>query len=276
MIEIETNGETENAFGNPDLLQEMASRWDARQQAVQAKRQLDETLGPLPTNVAFACMDPEHGRYPKQPYVETADGEFTIDPEYARFDPPGTIKKGNSSMAENWNRYAGAGCERAKWGYTLDDKERKIWKKYAGNPSITPSTSLPGNNKLSKQKGPSDGTWAHWTLLQVVYRQKEMMGKSVAITAQKRYPRADLTKWPLNTNGPTTDSDFLEIWDAETASLIPLLSRSRRRARRRKKASKQTGKKDANAHRSMEVGTELLDDLRNTVAGATAEKLLVR
>ncbi|KAH7232076.1 hypothetical protein B0J15DRAFT_574424 [Fusarium solani] len=207
-------------------------------------------------------MDPERGHYPKQPYLETADGESAIQYDYARFDPPDTIKKGNSSM--------------------LEDKEKKIWKKYAGNLSTTPSTRLPGNNKLAKQKGASKGAWALWTLLKVVYRQKELMGKSVAITVQKRYPKADLTKWPLNTDWPTTDRDFIDIWDAENgtdgASQIPPLKqqdKGKKSAQTKKTGKKKTGKADANAHRSTDDRTELLNDLRNTVAGVAAEKFTI-
>ena len=124
-------------------------------------------------------MDLQHGFYPKQPYIETAGGEpadCAIESGYGRFDPPSKTKKGNSSMAENWDRYVQAGREWAKWGHTLEDKEKKIWKKYAGNLFTTPSTRLPGDNKLAKQKGVSEGAWALWMLLKVVYRQEEMMG----------------------------------------------------------------------------------------------------
>ncbi|KAI8669899.1 hypothetical protein NCS56_00793400 [Fusarium sp. Ph1] len=207
-------------------------------------------------------MDPKRGHYPKQPYLETADGESAIQSDYACFDPPDTIKKGNSNM--------------------LEDKERKIWKKYAGTLSTTPSTRLLGNNKLAKQKGASKGAWALWTLLKVVYRQKELMGKSVAITVQKRYPKADLTKWPLNTDWPTTDRDFIEIWDAENgtdgASQIPPLKKQdkgKKSAQTKKTGKKKTDKTDANAHRSTDDRMEFVNDLRNTVAGVAIEMFTI-
>lgn len=155
----------------------------------------------------------------------------------------------------------------------LDENEKKIWKKFAGNLSTTPSTNL-RNNKLGKQQGASKGAWALWTLLKIIFEHKEMLTKTMAITVQKRYPQADLTKWPLITDGPTTDSGSLEIWDAgnatETASHTPSLKKQEK-----VKTSTQTGQTDTNAHGSTDVSTEILNTLRNTVAGAVAEKSIV-
>ncbi|RMJ19367.1 hypothetical protein CDV36_000946 [Fusarium kuroshium] len=187
---------------------------------------------------------------------------------YVSFGPPNTIKKGNSSMADFWDRYVRAGREWAKWEHTLSDKEKVIWKKYAGNLSTTESTKHAGNNKLTKQNG---GAWALWILLKVVYRQKEMMDKTVAITIQKQHRKTDLTKWPLNADRAHERPRFRSD-----------LGSARRRTRRRKPGNK-TGKKEANANvnaqRSTgdltEARTGFLDDLRNTVAGVSAEKFLI-
>lgn len=108
-----------------------------------------------------------------------------------------------------------------------------------------------------------------------------MMGKSVAITVQKRYPKADLTKWPLNEDGPTTHSDFRQIWepDGEThdaSHTPPKNSDKGKKSTQTKKSEKkrEAGKTDANAYRSTDDHTQFLNDLRNTVAGATDEKWL--
>ncbi|KAJ4186826.1 hypothetical protein NW755_007558 [Fusarium falciforme] len=106
-----------------------------------------------------------------------------------------------------------------------------------------------------------------------------MMGKSVAITVQKRYPKADLTKWPLYTDGLTTDRDFIEIWDADNgtdgASQTPPLKKqdkAKKSAQTKKTGKKKTGKTDANAHRSTDDRTEFMNDLRNTVRRRTRSR----
>ncbi|RSL56781.1 hypothetical protein CEP54_008651 [Fusarium duplospermum] len=151
-------------------------------------------------------------------------GAYEIVAGYEPFEPPTTIKKGNSPMADNWDRYIGAG---------RDDEEKAVWKKYAGNLSTTESARPLGNNKLAKQNETPKGAWALSTLVKVVYRWKEMKQKS----------------------GKKVDKE--------------------------KKARKKMGKKDAktNAQRSTNdltgARTEFLDDLRNTVAGVAAKKILV-
>lgn len=142
MIEITTKDETDDAPDTPDLIQQMDRRWTARQDAIRQKQKPEEALGPLPTMVDFACMDPERGRYPKQPYVEMADGEFRMDSEYARFEPPSKVKIGSSGMTNNWGRYFRAVREWTVSGHTLDEAEKKIWTKYAGDLSTLPSTNF--------------------------------------------------------------------------------------------------------------------------------------
>ncbi|EEU36931.1 uncharacterized protein NECHADRAFT_81081 [Fusarium vanettenii 77-13-4] len=269
---IDNCKEIGHTFLDVKMLYDEESRLQMMKIATQDKKdeaqKLEEALGPLPTMVDFACMDPEKGRYPKQPYVETADGEFRMDSEYTRFEPPSKIKMGSSSMTDNWDRYVRAGREWAKWEHTLDDKEKKIWTNSR-------------QQQTRQTNGPYESAWALWTLLKVVCRQKEMMGKSVAITVQKRYRKADLTKWPLNEDGPTTDPDFRQIWEAEGethgASHTPTKDSDKSKKSTQTKKSekkKKTGKTDANAHRSTDDHTQFLNDLRNTVAGATAEKWL--
>ncbi|RSL75946.1 hypothetical protein CEP51_010408, partial [Fusarium floridanum] len=161
--------------------------------------------------------------------------------------------------------------------------EKAVWKKYAGNLSTTESTEFPGNNKLAKENRSAKGAWALWTLLKVVHRQKEMMDKTVAITIQKQHRKADLTKWPLDANGPTNDPDFVRIWDVDDTPLLPRSRRAARRRTRRRKPGSKTGKKEANANANAqrstgdltEARTGFLDDLRNTVAGVSAEKFLI-
>ncbi|KAI8717116.1 hypothetical protein NCS52_00786200 [Fusarium sp. LHS14.1] len=210
--------------------------------------------------VEFACVDPERGRYPKQPYVEMADGEFRMDSEYARFKPPSKVKIGSSGMTDNWGRYFRAGREWIVWGHTLDEAERKIWKRFAGNLSFTSSTSLPGNNRLAKQRGPSEGAWALWTLLKVVYGRGEMMGKSVAITVQKR---------------------LCQIWEADSEENSASHTARKNPDKGKKPAQTKKGKTDANARQSRQFRqstddqTQFLNGLRTTFAGATVEKLLV-
>ncbi|RSM19105.1 hypothetical protein CDV31_002026 [Fusarium ambrosium] len=98
------------------------------------------------------------------------------------------------------------------------------------------------------------------------------MDKTVAITIQKQHRKADLTKWPLNANGPTNDPDFVRIWDVndstDGASHTP--------PTKKQESGKKAGKaKKRSTGDLTEARTGFLDDLRNTVAGVAAEKFLI-
>ncbi|KAL2683353.1 hypothetical protein Neosp_007823 [[Neocosmospora] mangrovei] len=218
---------TDEAARNPSA-SDMTRRWDIRQDVVQQKQVLEDTLGPLPTMVDIGSMNPDIGLFPKKACIQNADGEFEENLAYVPFDPPSMLKMGGSSMADNWKRYARAG-------------------------------------HLDK----------------VAYQQKEMMGKSVAITVQKRYPKADLTKWPLNEDGPTTHSDFRQIWEVGGETHGASHTARKNSDKGKKPAQTKKGKTNANARQSRQSRqstddqTKFLNDLRTTVAGPTVEKLLV-
>ncbi|RSM04302.1 hypothetical protein CEP52_006880 [Fusarium oligoseptatum] len=246
---------TEGRMSDEEFTEKCARQ---RLEILAQKRELEDTLGPIPKLVSVEDIDPDRGHYPNQPYIKINTSELTGAPEilfgYVSFEPPTTIKKGNSSMADNWDRYVREG---------RDDKEKAVWKKYAGNLSTTESTEFPGNNKLAKENRSAKGAWALWTLL------------------KKQHRKADLTKWPLDANGPTNDPDFVRIWDVDDTPLLPRSRRAARRRTRRRKPGSKTGKKEANANANAqrstgdltEARTGFLDDLRNTVAGVAAEKV---
>ncbi|RKL28386.1 hypothetical protein BFJ72_g12484 [Fusarium proliferatum] len=141
--------------------------------------------------------DAAKGVFPRRaPELEGAPGLSNANdyPEFKLND----LTADHLSPKDDFKCYMKAVDMWIEWAHKLNGDDRTYWLANAGNLCKTPNTKTFTNSKYAKR----NQSWANLTLAKILYGTDDVLNANKILEYQAIYPKADLTKWEPNEDGP--------------------------------------------------------------------------